>query len=349
GARRDRGAERGDGARSRAALGSVGIRAPPRRRGARQDRARLAGQRGRRRLARAARRGRRRRHEGRHARLAGADGAAARVHHSRAAAHAGADARGQAAVGFSHRQLDHQRVAQADRSVGRDHLRGQLRRRTAAVARDGHDDLGRRDGAGAAHGLPSRQGAGAAVRRARGGGAGGAREPPGVPEDAEADVAGRRRRDWRTIPLRAMGYLAYYLFFFVISYTLRYPWLLAAVVVVWLSRRWLPDPYLYFKHAGHVRRLKAEIAHNAENATARRDLAKIWLAKKRPRRAIVLLEEARRRDRDSAELPLLLGTALYGAGRADEALPLLVEAAGKNERQMYGEAYLVAGKALRAL
>ncbi|HXU68936.1 MAG TPA: tetratricopeptide repeat protein [Polyangia bacterium] len=146
-----------------------------------------------------------------------------------------------------------------------------------------------------------------------------------------------------------MGYLAYYLFFFVISYTLRYPWLLAAVVVVWLSRRWLPDPYLYFKHAGHVRRLKAEIAHNAENATARRDLAKIWLAKKRPRRAIVLLEEARRRDRDSAELPLLLGTALYGAGRADEALPLLVEAAGKNERQMYGEAYLVAGKALRAL
>ncbi len=146
-----------------------------------------------------------------------------------------------------------------------------------------------------------------------------------------------------------MGYLAYYLFLFGASYALRYPYLLAAVVVVWLCRRWLPDPYLYFKHAGHVRRLRGEIAHNADNVTARRDLAKIWLTKKRPRRAIVLLEEARRRDRDSAELPLLLGKALLEAGRAEESLPLLVEAAGKNERQLYGEAYLVAGKALRRL
>ncbi|HEX8951448.1 MAG TPA: tetratricopeptide repeat protein [Polyangia bacterium] len=146
-----------------------------------------------------------------------------------------------------------------------------------------------------------------------------------------------------------MGYLAYYLIVFGASYALRYPYLLAAVAVVWLCRRWLPDPYLYFKHAGHVRRLRAEIAHNAENVTARRDLAKIWLAKKRPRRAIVLLEEARRRDRDSAELPLLLGQALFAAGRAEESLPLIVEAAGKSERQMYGEAFLVAGKALRTL
>ena len=146
-----------------------------------------------------------------------------------------------------------------------------------------------------------------------------------------------------------MGYLAYYLFLFGASYALRYPYLLAAVVVVWLCKRWLPDPYLFFKHAGHVRRLRADIAHNADNVTARRDLAKIWLTKRRPRRAIKLLEEARRRDHESAELPFLLGKALYEAGRAEESLPLLVEAASKNEKQMYGEAFLVAGKALRTL
>jgi tetratricopeptide (TPR) repeat protein len=146
-----------------------------------------------------------------------------------------------------------------------------------------------------------------------------------------------------------MGYLAYYLILFGAGIALRHPSLLAAAAVVWLCRRWLPDPYLYFKHSGRVRRLKAEIAHNERNVTARRDLAKIWLAKKRPRRAIVLLEEARRGDRESAELPLLLGVALLGAGRAEEALPLLVEAATKSERQRYGEAFLVAGKALRDL
>ena len=70
-----------------------------------------------------------------------------------------------------------------------------------------------------------------------------------------------------------MGYLAYYLLLFGASYALRYPYLLVAVVVVWFGRRWLPDPYLFFKHAGHVRRLKAEIAHNADNVTSRRDLA----------------------------------------------------------------------------
>jgi predicted Zn-dependent protease len=146
-----------------------------------------------------------------------------------------------------------------------------------------------------------------------------------------------------------MGYLAYYLFFFVASWALRYPYLLLAAVAVWLCRRWLPDPYLYFKHAGHVRRLKAEIKQNSDNVTARRDLAKIWIEKKRPRRAVPLLEAARRRDGDSAELPFLLGKALWLARRYEEALPPLVEAAQRHEKQSYGEAYLVAGRALTKL
>jgi tetratricopeptide (TPR) repeat protein len=146
-----------------------------------------------------------------------------------------------------------------------------------------------------------------------------------------------------------MGYWTYYLLLFGASYLLRYPWLLAAAAVVWLARRWLPDPYLYFRHAGHVARLKRDIRQNADNVTARRDLAKIWLTKRRPRKAIPLLDEARRRDPDSAELALLAGTARLEAGRAEEALPLLVEAATKNERQQYGQAYLVAGRALAKL
>jgi tetratricopeptide (TPR) repeat protein len=143
-----------------------------------------------------------------------------------------------------------------------------------------------------------------------------------------------------------MGYIPYYLIFIVAGYLLRHPVLLVGVAVMFLIRRWLPDPYLFAKHARRVRQLKAEIAHNPDNVTARRDLAKIWLEKRRPRRAIALLEEARRRESESAELEFLYGKALLHSGRAEEALAPLVAAAGLNDRLLYGEAYLIAGRAL---
>ena len=146
-----------------------------------------------------------------------------------------------------------------------------------------------------------------------------------------------------------MGYLAYYVLLFGLSYALRYPWLLAAVAVVWLVKRWLPDPLLFLRHAGHVSRLRRDIRANRDNVTARRDLAKIWLTKRRPRRALVLLEEARQRDPESAELLLLTGIAQLESGHADLALPLLIDAAARNERQQYGLAYLMAGRALAKL
>ena len=148
-----------------------------------------------------------------------------------------------------------------------------------------------------------------------------------------------------------MGYIPYYLFFLFAGYLLRYPWLLAGIAVVWLLKRmrWLPDPYLFFKHVGRVRNLKRDVSQNPDNATARRDLAKIWLEKKRPRRAIPLILEARKRDPDSPELAFLLGKALYMAKRHEEALAPLVESTHKNEKFQYGEAYLVAGCALAAL
>src|SRR5215831_5871569 len=104
-----------------------------------------------------------------------------------------------------------------------------------------------------------------------------------------------------------MGYLPYYLFSIVAAYALQHPALLLIAVAAFVFRRWLPDPYLFLKHAGKVRALKAQIAQNADNVTARRDLAKIWLEKKRPRRALPLIEEARRRDPDSEELAFLHG------------------------------------------
>jgi predicted Zn-dependent protease len=146
-----------------------------------------------------------------------------------------------------------------------------------------------------------------------------------------------------------MGYLLYYLIPVALSYALRYPYLLVAGLAIFVVRRWLPDPYLFLKHAGRVRNLKAQIAQNPDNVTARRDLAKVLLEKRRPKRALKLLEEARRRDTDNVELAFLQGKALFLAGRAEEALPPLVEAAHTNEKFQYGDAYLIAGRALYTL
>ncbi len=146
-----------------------------------------------------------------------------------------------------------------------------------------------------------------------------------------------------------MGYLPYYLFSIAAAYLLQYPYLLLAGVAVFLFRRWLPNPYLFFKHAGRVRALKQQIAQNSENVTARRDLAKVWLEKKRPKRALKLLEEARRRDSTSAELSFLYGKALFQSGRPEESLEPLVQATHEDERFQYGDAYLVAGCALYKL
>jgi predicted Zn-dependent protease len=148
-----------------------------------------------------------------------------------------------------------------------------------------------------------------------------------------------------------MGYIPYYLALIALQQLsgVSLPWVCVAIAAVFLVRRWLPNPYLFVKHARRVRRLRAEIADNPDNATARRDLAKVWLEKRRPRRAIPLLEEALRRDGESLELRFLLGRALLAAGRPEGALEPLVEVAMRDARFAYGEPYLVAGCALSKL
>jgi tetratricopeptide (TPR) repeat protein len=148
-----------------------------------------------------------------------------------------------------------------------------------------------------------------------------------------------------------VGQLFYYflLFGLVSRYLGEYPWLLGGALVLYLLKDRLPDPYVYLRTAGRIRRLAIEVAQNPDNATARRDLALVWLSRSRPRRAIPLLTEARRRDPESAELNYLLGLALSRAGRHEEALPLFVEAHGRDPRLRYGEVYLSAAVALTAL
>jgi tetratricopeptide (TPR) repeat protein len=150
-----------------------------------------------------------------------------------------------------------------------------------------------------------------------------------------------------------MNGASYYLIWLVLPMVVgaisKHPALLVVVVVGLLARRWLPDPYLFFKFAGRIASLRTDIDANPHNAAARRELALIYLEKRRPRQALPLVLAALERDPQSADLLYLKGLALLGAGRPAEAIDPLVAAVHADPRLRYGDAYLKAGDALVAV
>jgi predicted Zn-dependent protease len=146
-----------------------------------------------------------------------------------------------------------------------------------------------------------------------------------------------------------MGYWTYYLAWLFLSYAMHQPWMLAGVVVFFVLRPFIPDPWVVARTMGRIRALDAQISANPANVTARRDLAVLWLERRRPRRALALLDEARRRDPEGAELLYLTGLARLRCGDAEGALEPLVKAVEVDPRVRFGEPYLVAAEALTAL
>ena len=146
-----------------------------------------------------------------------------------------------------------------------------------------------------------------------------------------------------------MGYWTYYLAWIAIAYFTRYPWLVVGVPLFFVLRSVVPDPVVWFRTAGRMSRLRAQIGANPANVTARRDLARLYLDRRRPKAALTLLDEARRRSPDDAELLYLSGVARLRAGDAEGALEPLVRAVDTDARISFGEPYLVAGDALRKL
>lgn len=146
-----------------------------------------------------------------------------------------------------------------------------------------------------------------------------------------------------------MGYWTYYLAWMALSYAIHQPWVLVGAVVFFVLRPFIPDPVVLMRTWGRIRALDAQIAANPANVTARRDLAVIWLERMRPRRALTLLDEARGRTPDDAELLYLTGVARLRSGNAEGALEPLVKAVDVDPRVRFGEPYLVAAEALVSL
>ncbi len=146
---------------------------------------------------------------------------------------------------------------------------------------------------------------------------------------------------------------SYYLFWFVaplvIAIVSAQPLVLLVIGVALVARRWLPDPYVLLKQARRVRALRLDVELNAANVTARRDLARLYLERRRPLRALPLLDQALQKDPDSDELRFLRGRCLLQARRWEAALEDLVTVANRSPKFSYGDAFLRAGDALLGL
>ena len=145
------------------------------------------------------------------------------------------------------------------------------------------------------------------------------------------------------------GYFYYAIAMMVLGLVMQSPWLLIPIGLVFLARRWIPDPMVYVRTFGRISALSRQIEANPSNVTARRDLAVIYLDRMRPGRAAELLADARKRFPDDAELLFLTGLAAFRRGRYEEALDPLVQSVARDPRLRFGEPYLLAGDALARL
>lgn len=145
------------------------------------------------------------------------------------------------------------------------------------------------------------------------------------------------------------GYFGYYIALMLFSYLAQYPPLLIGLVVLFLLRNHIPDPWVLIRTWGRISALRRQIDANPQNVTARRDLAMIYLERLRPGAALELVDQALKRFPDDAELLYLKGLAHHRRRENDAALGPLVRAVELDPRVRFGEPYLVAGDALTAL
>ncbi|MBS2017880.1 MAG: hypothetical protein JST00_33695 [Deltaproteobacteria bacterium] len=156
-----------------------------------------------------------------------------------------------------------------------------------------------------------------------------------------------------------MGYWTYYLLSILLAYAVKNPAAAVLALVFWLCRDFLPDPVVWLRTMGRISKLRADIELNPSNMVATRDLARLYLERKRPRKAIDLIEHTRQRmaestrhpqgTLDDAELLYSLGVARLDAGEAEKALDPLVAAVAIAPEVGRGEPYMAAARALMKL
>ena len=135
------------------------------------------------------------------------------------------------------------------------------------------------------------------------------------------------------------------LYFLLFNILLRYPYILAALVIAYLLRDRIPSPSAYFRRQKAFNRLRQSVAVNPHDSTARRDLGLVLLDKGMPREALANFLEALKKEPGSAEINHFTGLSFLRSGEPGKAAEYLRKAAELEHRLRYGEPHLYLGEA----
>jgi len=145
-----------------------------------------------------------------------------------------------------------------------------------------------------------------------------------------------------------MTWLTWIFYFLIFDLFLRYPYIVVAIVLIYVFRDRIPNPADLFRRKKKITSLFTQLGVNPSDLTARRDLGMLLLESGRPAEAREVLAEAYKKDPDSVEINHLLGLALLRSGKNGESVEHLNKAVEMESRFRYGESHLYLGEALLA-
>jgi tetratricopeptide (TPR) repeat protein len=119
------------------------------------------------------------------------------------------------------------------------------------------------------------------------------------------------------------------------------------VILYWLDRRFIgltPSIARPIKRRQRLNQLNRDIKLQPHLTSAKLELARIFLEKKRYAEALPLLEDVQRVMEDSPDVLYEIGLCRLKAGQTEEGERLIIQALEKNPRVKYGEPYLRLGE-----
>jgi tetratricopeptide (TPR) repeat protein len=112
--------------------------------------------------------------------------------------------------------------------------------------------------------------------------------------------------------------------------------------------RLLPNLFKPIQQSRRLSRLKQDLRHSPHNTSAKLEVARICMEKRRYQEALVYLQEIRNVMADSAEFLCDYGICQIKTGAREDGEALIKEALAKNPRVKYGEPYLYLSEAFAA-